>query len=163
MTHYNGRDRGLYDYVGAVLSGEQSLPDNQREDFILDVLECREPRYVEMVAGLHCSMSIDYTLLVQKALSRGLVNPTGWLLEKSVHALKRLNLLIPEGLESALCELQKYKDDNLYSLTTVLLPNSSVSDSDGDKWKILGKYTDQSIDRSVRRSWSIKEPLPSNS
>lgn len=151
MPSLHAERKDLYAHVEDILSGDVPIPEGGVEDFILDVLECREPRFVEIIAGYHLSLNANYTVLAEKAKDRGLVNPLGWLLTRTRRSLLHIGAIIPEGIDSALDYLSRNKSEQFYRLTTIPAPHSEVYKEDGRLWKVVGTYEDQSIERSVKR------------
>ncbi|MBI4139493.1 hypothetical protein HY483_00865 [Candidatus Woesearchaeota archaeon] len=88
---------------------------------------------------------------LQKKRERGLVNPLGWLLSRTRKALSKISARIPEGLDNALEYLKSNKSEQLYRLTTIPEPHGEVYGEEGRMWQVVGRYGDQSIERSVRR------------
>ncbi len=151
MPSLNVEREDLYARVENVLSGDVPIQKDGVEDFILDVLECREPRFVEIIAGYHLSLNVNYFVLARKARERGLVNPLGWLLTRTRKALLNIGAPIPEKIDISLEYLVRHKSEQFYRLTTIPPPHSDVSGEEGKIWKVVGTYGDQGIERSVRR------------
>ncbi len=131
-----------------LLDASKLVPDDIA-DFILDTLECQEPRYVEVVMGCQFSLNPSYDSLVRRAIERGLINPTGWFLEKTKNSLMRLGKTLPEGLVLALKQIEPLKDEKVYNLTGLPGKVSSKQDREAKKWNVLADYSDSTIDRNV--------------
>ncbi|MBI4139494.1 hypothetical protein HY483_00870 [Candidatus Woesearchaeota archaeon] len=70
MTIMDVRESALFLHIENILSGDTNISDGDAENFVLDVLECRDARFVEIIAGYHLDLNVDYEVLAKKARER---------------------------------------------------------------------------------------------
>ncbi len=154
---YLGGDEKLQKMVEGVLTGREKIPLGQAEDFVLDAIECKDPRCIELVVGYHLDVGVNYATLVERAHSRGLTNAAGWLLDKARHAISVLGKEVPMGLDNAIRLLEESASQEEYNMTPFSPGFNPQGDETARRWKVIAPRGNEGIIRGVLWSYQDRE------